>query len=115
LLHIMAHDDFEGKKLNSPEIRNLFCPKHLLSSPWYQKRLEERRSVEQKLWTRHVRYLDRFLKRKTHVDEAQRMGISERMTQAIRSLEEIESESALKRLRGTIGTQPISPFLHPAR
>ena len=115
LLHIMAHDDFDGKKLDSPEIRDLFCPKHLLSSPWYQQRLEERRSVEQKLWTRHVRYLDRFLKRKTHVDEAQRMGIGDRMTQAIRSLEEIESESGLKRLRGTIGTQPIAPFLHPAR
>jgi hypothetical protein len=115
LLHIMAHEEFEGKKLDSPEVRQLFSPELLLSSPWYQQRLEERRSLERKLWTRHVRYLEKFLKRKTHVEEAQRLGIGDRLLQASRALQEADSDSCLKRLRGTIGTQPIAPFLSVAR
>jgi len=114
LLHIMAHEEFEGKKLDSPEVRQLFSPELLLSSPWYQQRLEERRSLERKLWTRHVRYLEKFLKRKTHVEEAQRLGIGDRLLAASRALQEADSDSCLKRLRGTIGTQPITPFLSVA-
>jgi hypothetical protein len=111
LLHIMANDEFEGKKLHSPEIRQLFNPEHMLFSSWYQERLQKRRWVEHTLWTRHVRYLERFLKRKTHAAEAQRLGISQRLDLAVRSLQESDSDSAIKRLRGTIGTQPIAPVV----
>jgi len=83
----------------------------MLSSSWYQERLQKRRWVEHTLWTRHVRYLERLLKRKTHAAEAQRLGISQRLDLAVRSLQESDSDSAIKRLRGTIGTQPIAPVV----
>jgi phosphoenolpyruvate carboxykinase (diphosphate) len=111
LLHIMAHDRFEGKDLDSPEIRNLFRRETLLESNWYQDRLKMRQRVEQKLWNRHIRYLEKFLKRKTHVDEAERLGISARLDRAVKMLQEVESQDYLERLRGTIGTQPTDQFL----
>jgi hypothetical protein len=111
LLHIMAHDQFEGKVLDSPEIRDLFRRETLLASDWYQARLKERQAIECKLWSRHVRYLEKFLKRKTHTEEAERLGIAVRLEQAIKTLREAEADSYLQRLRGTIGTQPISEFL----
>jgi hypothetical protein len=111
LLHIMAHDRFEGKDLDSPEIRNLFRRDTLLESDWYQDRLKMRQRVEQKLWNRHIRYLEKFLKRKTHVDEAERLGISARLDRAVKMLQEVESQDYQECLRGTIGTQPTDQFL----
>jgi phosphoenolpyruvate carboxykinase (diphosphate) len=114
LLHIMARDHYEGKKLDSPEIRELFSREHLLASDWYRQRLEECRTLQCKLWTRHIRYLEKFLKRKTHADEAERLGIVARLDRATKTLQELESDSSLDRLRGTIGTQPVGQFLASA-
>jgi len=111
LLHIMAHDQYEGKSLDSGEVRGLFTRELLLASDWYRARLQERQAVERKLWTRHVRYLDKFMKRKSHADEAERLGIGARLDKAIKMLREIESDDYRERLRGTIGTQPIGQFL----
>lgn len=111
LLHIMARDQYEGKSLDDPGIRQLFTREYLLASDWYLARLKERQGVERKLWTRHVRYLDKFLKRKSHADEAERLGIAARLDQAIKTLQAVESDAYVDSLRGTIGTQPIGPFL----
>ena len=111
LLHIMVHDQYEGKKLHSPEIRRLFTREHLLASAWYLRRLEECRLLQGRLWTRHIRYLEKFLKRKTHVDEAERLGIGERLARATKVLQQLEGDDSLDRLRGTIGTEPIGQFL----
>ena len=114
LLHIMVHDQFEGKGLEAAEIRSLFGQEYLLQSDWYRQRLLERQCVERKLWARHVRYLEKFLKRKSHADEAERLGISARLSRAVKTLQEVESDDYPERLRGTLGTQPIGPFLRPA-
>lgn len=111
LLHIMAKDQFEGKGLDSAEIRGLFKRDNLLASEWYRARLKERQNVESKLWARHIRYLEKFLKRKTHEDEAQRLGISARLDLAIKALKEVESNRYLERICGSIGTQPIGQFV----
>jgi hypothetical protein len=111
LLHIMTADQYQGKKLDSPEIRQLFSREHLLASDWYRQRLEECQNLQRKLWTRHIRYLDKFLKRKTHADEAERLGIASRLARATKRLQELEANDSLERLRGTIGTQPVGQFL----
>ncbi len=115
LLHIMAYDQYEGKGLESAEIRCLFRRENLLASDWYQARLQERQTVERKLWNRHIRYLEQFLKRKTHAGEAERLGIGDRLSQAIKALQQVESGAYLERLRGSIGTQPMAQFLSPTR
>jgi hypothetical protein len=110
LLHIMTGDQYEGKKLDSPEIRDLFTREQLLASDWYRERLENCRTLQCNLWTRHVRYLEKFLKRKTHVDEAERLGISGRLATATKALQELESNNSLEHFRGTIGSQPLGQF-----
>src|SRR5690606_33767761 len=70
LLHIMLHDQWEGKGLEHPEVRKLFTRENLLASDWYHARLKAKQSVDRKLWRRHVEYLDKFQKRASHADEA---------------------------------------------
>ena len=110
LLHIMLQDQYEGNGLDSPEIRTLFRRDSLLSSEWYQERLVERQSVERKLWGRHIRYLEKFLKRKTHEDEAQRLGINDRLNRAMSAFQEVDSAQYLQKLQGSLGTQPMKLF-----
>jgi hypothetical protein len=111
LLHIMLHDKWEGKTLESPEFRKLFTRESLLASDWYAARLAAKQKVDRHLWQRHVEYLDRFLKRTSHAEEASRLFIADRLKNARKNLEEIESPSYLKKLHGTTGVEPIEAFL----
>jgi hypothetical protein len=111
LLHIMAHDQWEGKGLDHPEVRKLFTPDYLLASDWYAARLKAKQAIDQKLWRKHVNYLDRFLKRASHADEAARLGIASRLESARKTLEQVESPAYVESLRGTLGAEPIEAYL----
>jgi hypothetical protein len=111
LLHIMAHDSWEGKALEHPDVRRLFTLDSLLSSDWYAARLKARQTVERKLLRRHCDYLDRFLKNPSYSEEAQRLGIAARLQRARKALDEIDSPTALEKLSGTLGTEPIEKYL----
>ena len=110
LLHIMLHDEFEGKGLDHPEIRNLFTREDLLASPWYAARLAAKQKVDRALWRRHVEYLNAFLRRPSHTDVAEQMHIAERLSAARKTLEAIESADYPKKLAGTIGAEPIGNY-----
>ena len=110
LLHIMLHDQFEGQGLDHPEIRALFTRENLLASPWYAARLAAKQKVDQALWKRHVEYLNRFLRRESHADVADEMGIADRLTCARKTLEQVESPEYLKQLVGTLGAEPIASY-----
>jgi hypothetical protein len=112
LLHIMLHDKWEGGGLDNPELRKLFTRESLLASDWYAARLAAKQKVDRKLWRRHVDYLDKFLKRASHADEAERLGIPGRLIIARKNLEQVESPAYLQSLRGTIGAEPIEAFLN---
>jgi hypothetical protein len=111
LLHIMRADAWDGKGLDHPEVRQLFTRENLLASDWYATRLKTKQTIDRKLWRRHVEYLDRFLKRTSHADEAVRLGIADRLTRARKTLEQVESSAYLQTLRGTIGAEPIEAYL----
>ena len=111
LLHIMRHDEWEGKNLDSPEVRALFTRENLLASDWYATRLAAKQKLDRALWHRHADYLDRFLKRPSHEDEAQRLGIANRLALARQTLAEIETPAYLEKLTGTIGVEPIAAYL----
>ena len=111
LLHIMVHDQWEGKGLEHPEVRQLFARENLLTSDWYAARLKAKQSIDRKLWHRHVDYLEKFVKRTSHADEAARLGIAARLERARKTLEEVESSGYLESLRGTIGAEPIESYL----
>jgi hypothetical protein len=110
LLHIMLHDQFEGKGLDHPEIRGLFTRENLLASPWYAARLAAKQKVDRDLWKRHVEYLNSFLRRPSHTDVAEKLGIADRLASARKMLERVESPEYLKKLSGTLGAEPIENY-----
>jgi hypothetical protein len=110
LLHIMLHDTFEGKGLDHAEIRNLFTRENLLASPWYAARLAAKQKIDRTLWKRHVEYLNAFLRRPSHVDVAEKMGVAHRLVRARKMLEQVESPDYLKKLAGTLGAEPIENY-----
>jgi hypothetical protein len=115
LLHVMRDDLWEGKDLSHPDLRRLFAREALLSSKWYGERLAAKQQIDQRLWRRHVDYLDRFLKKSSYADEATRLSIPARLSRARQTLQEVESPSYLDKLRGTIGAEPVQTYLraHP--
>lgn len=111
LLHIMLYDQWEGRGLEDPEFRKLFTRESLLASDWYAARLAAKQKLDRKLWRRHVDYLDKFLKRASHAEEAERLGVPDRLISARKTLERVESPAYLDSLRGTLGAEPIEPYL----
>jgi hypothetical protein len=111
LLHIMLQDNWEGKNLDTPEFRTLFTRENLLASDWYAARLAAKQKVDQRLWKRHVDYLNHFLRKPSHEDVAEALKIGERLTRARRMLEQVESADYLLGLRGTLGAEPVENYL----
>ncbi len=94
-----------------PEFRKLFTRESLLASGWYAARLAAKQKIDRQLWHRHVDYLDKFLKRASHADEAARLGIADRLSRAKKTLEQVELPAYLETLRGTLGAEPIEKYL----
>jgi hypothetical protein len=111
LLHIMLHDQWEGKNLADAEFRKLFTRENLLASGWYAARLAAKQKIDKALWRRHVEYLNQFLRKPNHEDVAETLGITNRLTRARKTLEEVESPAYLGKLSGTLGAEPIEAYL----
>jgi phosphoenolpyruvate carboxykinase (diphosphate) len=107
LLHIMARGHHEGKDATHPEIRALFTRDVLLTSDWYQERLAIKQQRDVALWERHTRSLAEFLARAGHREEAERLGIAQRLEHARAELERVSAPAYLTALVGTIGADPI--------
>jgi hypothetical protein len=103
LLYIMAMGEYRGKTVRDPEIRSLFTREYLLSSEWYQARLNEKQARDIALWQRHVDYLQSFLDRPGYADVAEKMNIQGRLELAQMRLDTIRSPEYLASLVGTIG------------
>jgi hypothetical protein len=107
LLHIMFEDKFDGKGLDHPEIRTLFTRESMLASDWYSERLKARQTADIKLLDRHVRSLKAFVAKPNYAEEAERLGVADRLKYAQKSLEKVRSADYPDQLRGTIGVQPL--------
>lgn len=107
LLDIMVYGNHQGKTLDDPEIRNMFTLEYLLSSEWYRERLMNKQLTDIAHWQQHITYLKHFLKKTNYTDEADRLGIRERLDRATEMLERVKSPFYLKRLKGTLGADMI--------
>ncbi len=106
LLHIMRDDQWDGKGLNDPEFRKLFTREDLLASDWYQERLQAKQTIDLHLTKQRISYLNGFLTKVTHVEEAERLDIPGRLKKAKAEAERIKSPDYLQELVGTIGAEP---------
>ena len=107
LLHIMLHDQVDGKDLNHPDVRALFTRDNMLASDWYAQRLTARQEIQVRLWQRHVEYLERFLTKANYAEEAKRLGIRERLAEARSHQDWVRSADFKKYIWGSIGVHPI--------
>jgi len=106
LLHIMAHGEYEGMNLSTPEFRALFERGAMLESEWYRERLRVKQQRDIELWNRHVRALETF-RRAAATAASHEFNIEERIHSARAELARVNSAAYLIELRGTIGADPF--------
>jgi hypothetical protein len=106
LLHIMRDGHWEGKRLSDAGVRELFTTKSLLESGWYENRLRAKQILDIRQWQRHIKAVETFLAKETHSEEANRLGLNQRLKEARQMLREVEMPEYLAKLRGTLGLQP---------
>lgn len=92
LLHIMRDGSFEGKRLDSPEMRNMFTLGNIRKSEWYAERFIGRQQIE-------VNELQRKL---YSTPENQQKRVAELKAQ----LKLKKGIGYLKSLAGTLGADP---------
>jgi hypothetical protein len=115
LLHIMLNDEWGGKTLDDSEFRKLFTRENLLASDWYAARLAAKQKTDIRLWRRHVEYLNQFLRKPSHEDVAENLGVAARLGRTRKTLEEIGSPEYLRKLSGTLGAEPVGAYLTAAK
>lgn len=103
ILNIMRYGKFEGKTIADKEIRDLFTRENVMKSDWYKDRLMNKQLNDIELLKARVADLEEFLKMGSHLDEAERLGISERLNNTKAELKHVKSAAYLKELEGTIG------------
>ncbi|APZ92347.1 hypothetical protein [Fuerstiella marisgermanici] len=107
LLHIMAEGNYKGKDVHDPEIRKLFTLQSMLDSDWYEERLKARRQRDQKLWQRHVQYLQNFQSAPESSRDLERLNIAKRLETANAQLKRVSSSDYLHELHGTLGADRL--------
>jgi len=60
LLHVMRDDQWEGKGLAHPELRNCSHAKPCWGAIGIAARLAAKQQIDRRLWRRHIDYLDDF-------------------------------------------------------
>ena len=91
----MAEGSFEGKDAHHPDIRKMFRLDALLASDWYRQRLVAKRRGDERLWRRHLDYLDALLSGQAPESPAE-----------LAELERIKSPAYLDELTGVLGLDP---------
>ena len=104
LLEIMALGSYQGKGVDSPEIRALFEREAMMASDWYAERLQVKQSRDVALWSRHVAALEKFLATRT---QAQAFPADLRLAEAREQLERVSAPDYVQTLQGTIGADPF--------
>ncbi|MFW2437829.1 MAG: hypothetical protein ACN4GR_00490, partial [Arenicellales bacterium] len=107
LLYIMAEGEYQGKKIQHPDIRDMFTREYLLQSDWYQERLRTKQSRETSLWQRHVSYLEGVIYQPGYADVVDEMKIADRLAMAVERLDFVKSADYLLLLEGTLGADSL--------
>jgi len=107
LLHIMAHGDYQGHGLDSPEIREMFTRNAMMGSDWYKARLQSQQDHDIKLWEAHIHYLEDFMARKERHRVTNETVLESRLATAKEQLATVSSPEYIEKLKGTLGRQPV--------
>lgn len=107
LLHIMVYDNYEGKTINDPEIRNLFTYDYTLKSDWYKERLLNKQLYDIGLFKRHLDYLNKQLETQNNLSDKERKCLQDKIEIVKQKQKYFKSAEYLKHLEGYIGLDNI--------
>jgi hypothetical protein len=105
LLHIMAYGEYEGKTIESPEIRELFRKENILSSSWYSERLKNKQRIDAELVRKKIQNLEQFISNPVNKSVIGEFNYDTRLAEARKTLEYYESDDYLAELHGTMGAE----------
>jgi hypothetical protein len=111
LIKIMVDGKFEGKKRHHPDIRKMFERDAVLKSDWYKERLLIKQQRDTDLWSRNVDYLSRLLEKESFKEASINLDVPEKLKAAKKNLSRVKSLTHLKFLEGTLGADPLKPYL----
>ncbi len=97
LLHIMRDGEWEGKTIHDPEFRAMFTLENVLTSDWYQARVDSVQQQAKDHWEARVAYLDEQARSGTAGN------LKEKQARARKLLDMVSSPDYRKTLVGTIG------------
>ncbi len=103
LLYIMVYGEYEGKKIEDKEIREMFTRDYVLNSFWYKERLKAKQNYDIALWQKHKKYLDDFLSKAINITEEKRIILEDKQREIERRLSYYASSEYYNTLIGTIG------------
>jgi len=107
LITIMVKGEWEGKKITDSDFRELFDPKNIMLSDWYQERLKTRIKVTKNYWESRIEYLDQFMADQKNKESIERLSIKDKKEFSIDALSRLKDQSeSIKRIHGCIGTDP---------
>jgi hypothetical protein len=106
LLNIMAYGDWEGRRIEDPELRAMFQREGLLASDWYQERLHVKQERDIALWQRHRSALKAFQASSAEWAPSG-VDIEERLALVDLQLARVSAPNYLRELQGTIGADPF--------
>ncbi len=107
LLHIMARGQYEGKDISDPEIRKLFDREYVIGSSWYRERLLLKQQKEIRHWENLIDYITGFIAAPENREISEKLALSGKLQKCKASLEDARSESYIRRITGTIGSDPL--------
>lgn len=107
LLHIMAYGEYEGMKLQSPEIRKMFTYEYLVESDWYKSRIMLKQQNDILQMAERIRYIERIMREDQNLSTEMIEDLNLKLDKAKSSHDYLCSYEYAKFLYGTIGRDSI--------
>jgi hypothetical protein len=111
LIKIMIHGEFEGKKRHHPDIRKMFEREAVLESNWYKERLLIKQQRDTELWSKNVDYLSQLMEKESFKEASINLDVPSKLKAAKKNLSRVKSLAHLKFLEGTLGADPLTPYV----
>jgi len=108
LLNIMAYGDYQGRTLESDEVRDLFTKETILASDWYAARLMNKQQIDINLIQTKISNLETFIANPINASVIKEFQYDERLQAAKDTLKYYQSDSYLESLKGTLGASAIT-------
>jgi hypothetical protein len=105
LLEIMASEEIDDSRLRDPAFRDLFKPDAILSSDWYQARIDSRIGYMKGFWDGSINYLEKFLEAKANAEAAQYMHIKEKIAFCKDARGDLDEPDYRRTLIGSLGRE----------